>query len=847
MRTLSRFAFVGLLDNWSWTVHQFGRRFGVPLLPSDYKVLRAGSKSRSSSPRQKMAEQTLRAFSFAADDALVSATSDSLGVHRRLQSQQTQMRIAWLEIPHYSEGYYDALQQPLSRLGHRVDELRAPTQRGFGPGVLATKLRGMDIAVVGFGWFPQEPGSGPFTRLHEFQRSCAASHRVRLEAAGEFESTTRRACLCGTVPLVVILNKEYASLADKMAWVREHCVAAAFSVHHDAPTFAQMTGVDFHHIPFGVDFSRFARGQRAEAGRAVSDGYAYDLGFTGVIRPDQTANWRYRIWRSAWPILAERGLRLYSGGEGGVGLGRRHKSVGPKEYVAKMQASKVWLATTGPADLVGTRYSEIMATGTTLCVCNRLHGNATAAYARLGLVEGRHVVMFDSLEEFVEVVTNYTRRPEYERRRLAIIRRAQALARRRLSWRQVAASVDAVLQGVARGGRGALRERRTTGRRGGGGDKASGGGAGGGGVEGGGGGVGPFGGNAPSPAACGVSLVSQHSFARCALGSSFGCVNATHVFVRGCRGLFRCDGGADGFACGYPPGRKEYECGCDGRADDLPEDDTLPECTVYSSASQAFTPGLEVLLASMRRRSGLACSAVLYWHPLVPDSMMTAAQLDRIKCAAGQLHVSLARADDGRVRRYAAVRGPSATAQSLLRVETLHEQRGGLAIWLDADMLVVGSLRPIAHAVLRATRQWRWQLHGSQLAAPGAYNYLNAGFMAFRAPAPAALLRAVDAQLDKMVGEARFHPTPSQNLLNDVLPLGGWLTVHYRWKANYRPQATNESLARWRVVHWQGLPKPWGSPIQFDQGRKQQGMAPPSMGEAWAAEHAELRRQCPAQ
>ena len=81
VRTMSRFAFVGLLDNWSWTVNQFSRRFGVPLLPSDYKVLRAGSKSRSSSPRQKMTEQTLRAFSFAADDALVSAASDSLGVH----------------------------------------------------------------------------------------------------------------------------------------------------------------------------------------------------------------------------------------------------------------------------------------------------------------------------------------------------------------------------------------------------------------------------------------------------------------------------------------------------------------------------------------------------------------------------------------------------------------------------------------------------------------------------------------------------------------------------------------------------------------------------------------------
>ena len=94
--------------------------------------------------------------------------------------------------------------------------------------------------------------------------------------------------------------------------------------------------------------------------------------------------------------------------------------------------------------------------------------------------------------------------------------------------------------------------------------------------------------------------------------------------------------------------------------------------------------------------------------------------------------------------------------------------------------------------------------------------------MAFRAPAPRALVAAVDAQLDKMIREARYHPTPSQNLLNDVLPGGGWLAVHYRWKANYRPRAANASLARWRVVHWQGLPKPWGAPQQFDQGRAQE-------------------------
>ena len=44
---------------------------------------------------------------------------------------------------------------------------------------------------------------------------------------------------------------------------------------------------------------------------------------------------------------------------------------------------------------------------------------------------------------------------------------------------------------------------------------------------------------------------------------------------------------------------------------------------------------------------------------------------------------------------------------------------------------------------------------------------------------PRALVAAVDAQLDKMIREARYHPTPSR-LLNDVLPGGGWLAVRYR-------------------------------------------------------------------
>ena len=87
-----------------------------------------------------------------------------------------------------------------------------------------------------------------------------------------------------------------------------------------------------------------------------------------------------------------------------------------------------------------------MATGTTLCVCNRMTGSQAVVYDSLGLKEGKHLVMFDSLAEFVEVVTNYTTRPEYEARRLLIVKRAQELAVRKFSWDHVAERVDKVLR-----------------------------------------------------------------------------------------------------------------------------------------------------------------------------------------------------------------------------------------------------------------------------------------------------------------------------------------------------------------------------------------------------------------
>ena len=236
------------------------------------------------------------------------------------------MRIAWLEEAHFPENYYDALQQPLRALGHTVVERRvccSPPRRS----------QTQTLALAGFGLFAQEVKS--LRALPEFEPSSSTS-------------------LCGVVPLVVILNKEYVALAEKLAWVRRHCVAAAFTVHHHAPLFSQTTGVPFHKISFGVDLARFAS-ERAPR-------YELDLGFTGVIREDQTSQWRLRIWRHVWPSLAARGLRLFRSPLDEACASKPAAKLVPAastrsstlaEYVRTMQSSKLWLATTGPADLVG--------------------------------------------------------------------------------------------------------------------------------------------------------------------------------------------------------------------------------------------------------------------------------------------------------------------------------------------------------------------------------------------------------------------------------------------------------------------------------------------------------------
>ena len=340
------------------------------------------------------------------------------------------LRIAWLdETSHPSVEYYDALSTHLRTLGHSVEVRRPPFRRGdMGNGPprgqpvpfreIENEAQQFDVVVASFSWMNDESPGKSIRKLPAWRNGTGA--------------------FCGcTPPLVVLLNKEYTKLTMKLAWLREHCVIAALTAHHDHVKFSKETGVPFTRISFAAEPHLFGGSRLANSNHS----YTHDIGFSGVLREDQTGNMRSMIWDRGFKRLRSL-VRVWWGGRGSVHHGVDFKHLNQSEYAAAMRGSKLWLSTTGPADLVGQRFFEIMSTGTTLCITNRL--NYSMAYSSLGIIEGVHVLMFSSVDEFVDLVVNYTQQNEYESRRLALVRSACVLARN-YTWRRQAQILEDVL------------------------------------------------------------------------------------------------------------------------------------------------------------------------------------------------------------------------------------------------------------------------------------------------------------------------------------------------------------------------------------------------------------------
>lgn len=217
------------------------------------------------------------------------------------------------------------------------------------------------------------------------------------------------------VLLFPILNKEYTGLKNKLDWIKEMRATAALSVHHDVDKFMSQTGIPFYRIMWSANSNQF---------KDYGGDYEHDLFFSGVTRPEQSENLRERV-------LSE--MERLNGDLGNFINARSHRNnyagtiFGDDEYARHLSDSKLCLVTTGPADLVGTRYFEIFAANRSLILCNRMDEKV---YGDM-VIDGVNCVMFSTVDEFYDKA-NYFLKNENER--MKIVNNAHKIFNERLTW-----------------------------------------------------------------------------------------------------------------------------------------------------------------------------------------------------------------------------------------------------------------------------------------------------------------------------------------------------------------------------------------------------------------------------
>ncbi len=223
----------------------------------------------------------------------------------------------------------------------------------------------------------------------------------------------------------VILNKEYTALDKKLEWIKQSGFLGAFTVHHDYKLYEKITNVPFFHLPFAANPELF---------KDYKKDFEFDFGFTGIIRPEQTENWRFKVHETLNNKDVWGNTKIYFSDH-------HHDSL--QDYAKRICTSKIWFSTTGPADLVGTRYYEVMLTGTTLLACNR--------FDYLGLFEeDKHCIMFDSVDELSKKVKYYSD-PKNETKRLEIVNNAYDLAIKSHTWLNRGKKMSKIIKGETNG------------------------------------------------------------------------------------------------------------------------------------------------------------------------------------------------------------------------------------------------------------------------------------------------------------------------------------------------------------------------------------------------------------
>ena len=235
------------------------------------------------------------------------------------------------------------------------------------------------------------------------------------------------------LPIVVMQNKMYEATTRemvgtpklKLSWVQATGAIAAFTWLTEHREFTRLSGVPHHWMPFGVDQQLYGRFAGEMSPSVVQP---FDAGFTGA------SSKKYPLRQAILDTLKSMSnISAYTGTWAQTSLNVKNnnswKAPDRDGYVLSLSRAKMWVSTLGPNNIVGTRYFEVLASGTTMLLCNR---PPAGEWVYDGLFEdGVHVVMFDGIADLRDKIRYYQ---HHEEERQTIVRAALARVLSRHTW-----------------------------------------------------------------------------------------------------------------------------------------------------------------------------------------------------------------------------------------------------------------------------------------------------------------------------------------------------------------------------------------------------------------------------
>lgn len=219
------------------------------------------------------------------------------------------------------------------------------------------------------------------------------------------------------LPLYIILNKEYAGLSNKLNWIKSLNPKLCFSVHHDIQEYSKITNIPFKRIMWSANETIFKK---------YDEIYKYDLFFSGVIRNEQTNNLRFKIYQKI-NLIKNYNLKIDVAFFENNKLSNKLYNYSNEMYAKMINHSKICMVTTGPADLVGTRYFEISASKKAMILCNKMDKKI---YEDI-LIDGFNCIMFNDENDFIEKFKYYIIN---EGERLKIVNNAYHYFKNNITW-----------------------------------------------------------------------------------------------------------------------------------------------------------------------------------------------------------------------------------------------------------------------------------------------------------------------------------------------------------------------------------------------------------------------------